>query len=100
MKNIFRRIIKGEAGQALPVVLMCLVVGSLMVIGGQTTLGTVTAFAGYVALMASPLSQISNLVSTALNAAAVSVVKYGFPVPQTKMITLPFSRCLMARRRI
>ena len=31
MKNIFRRIIKGEAGQALPVVLMCLVVGSLMV---------------------------------------------------------------------
>jgi len=51
-------------------VVMVYVVGSLMVIGGQTTLGTVTAFAGYVALMASPLSQISNLVSTALNAAA------------------------------
>ena len=51
-------------------VVLVYVVGSLMVIGGQTTLGTVTAFAGYVALMASPLSQISNLVSTALNAAA------------------------------
>jgi ATP-binding cassette subfamily B protein len=46
------------------------VVGSLLVIGGEVTLGTVTAFAGYVALMASPLSQISNLVSSALNAAA------------------------------
>lgn len=51
-------------------VVLVYVVGSLMVIEGQTTLGTVTAFAGYVALMASPLSQISNLVSTALNAAA------------------------------
>ncbi len=51
-------------------VVLVYVVGSLMVIGGQTTLGTVTAFAGYVALMASPLSQISNLISTALNAAA------------------------------
>ena len=51
-------------------VVMVYVVGSLMVIGGQTTLGTVTAFAGYVALMASPLSQIANLVSSALNAAA------------------------------
>jgi ATP-binding cassette subfamily B protein len=51
-------------------VVLVYVVGSLMVIGGETTLGTVTAFAGYVALMASPLSQISNLVSSALNAAA------------------------------
>ncbi len=51
-------------------VVMVYVVGSLLVIGGETTLGTVTAFAGYVALMASPLSQISNLVSSALNAAA------------------------------
>ena len=51
-------------------VVMVYVVGSLLVIGGETSLGTVTAFAGYVALMASPLSQISNLVSTALNAVA------------------------------
>ena len=51
-------------------VVMVYVVGALMVIEGRTTLGTVTAFAGYVALMASPLSQISNLVSSALNAAA------------------------------
>jgi ATP-binding cassette subfamily B protein len=51
-------------------VVLVYVVGALMVIGGETTLGTVTAFAGYVALMASPLSQISNLVSSALNAAA------------------------------
>ena len=41
-----------------------------MVIDGDTTLGMVMAFSGYVALMASPLSQIANLVSTALNAAA------------------------------
>ncbi|UCG26028.1 MAG: ABC transporter ATP-binding protein, partial [Chloroflexota bacterium] len=51
-------------------VVLVYVVGSLMVIGGESTLGEVTAFAGYVALMASPLSQISNLVSNALNAAA------------------------------
>jgi ATP-binding cassette subfamily B protein len=51
-------------------VVLVYVAGSFMVINGNTDLGTVTAFAGYVGLMASPLSQISNLVSSALNAAA------------------------------
>ena len=32
--------------------------------------------------------------------AAVSVEKKGFPVPQPKMTTRPFSRCRMARERI
>ena len=32
--------------------------------------------------------------------AAVSVVKYGLPVPAAKMTTRPFSRWRMARRRM
>jgi ATP-binding cassette subfamily B protein len=51
-------------------VVLVMVVGSLMVLGGQTTLGTVIAFAGYAALLSRPLSEIANLTSTTLNAAA------------------------------
>ncbi len=51
-------------------VVLVMTAGGLMVIAGLATLGVVMAFSGYVALLASPLSQISNLVSTALNAAA------------------------------
>jgi len=47
-----------------------LTVGTVMVINGRTDLGTVMAFTGYAALMASPLGQMSNLVSNALNAIA------------------------------
>src|SRR4030065_426241 len=41
----------------------------------------------------------SALISIARGAAAVSVVKYGLPVPAAKMTTLPFSTCRRARRR-
>jgi len=34
----------------------------------------------------------SALISTALKDAAVSVVKYGFPVPAPNITILPFSR--------
>ena len=36
----------------------------------------------------------------ARSAAAVSVVKYGLPVPAAKITTRPFSRWRMARRRM
>ena len=51
-------------------VVLVMAAGGLMVIAGVTTLGVVMAFSGYVALLSSPLSQIANLVSNALNAAA------------------------------
>ncbi|MEA3334829.1 MAG: ABC transporter ATP-binding protein [Chloroflexota bacterium] len=51
-------------------IVLVYIIGSFMVIVGETSLGVVMAFAGYVALMASPLSQISNLLSNALNAVA------------------------------
>src|SRR5690606_28001145 len=38
--------------------------------------------------------------SAARKAAAVSVVKYGLPVPAAKTTTRPFSRCRMARLRM
>ncbi len=47
-----------------------LFVGGFMVLDGQTTLGTVTAFTAYAALLASPLSDIANLLSTTLAAVA------------------------------
>ena len=35
-------------------------------------------------------------VSAALSAAPVSVEKYGFPVPQENITTLPLSKCFIA----
>jgi ATP-binding cassette subfamily B protein len=51
-------------------IVLVYVFGTFMVIEGTTSLGVVLAFAGYAALMASPLAQIANLLSNALNAAA------------------------------
>ena len=42
----------------------------------------------------------SASISSARSAAAVSVVKYGLPVPAAKMTTRPFSRWRIARRRM
>ena len=42
----------------------------------------------------------SALISIARSAAAVSVLKYGLPVPPPKTTTRPFSRWRMARRRM
>ncbi len=47
-----------------------LFVGALMALEGETTIGVVIAFTGYVGLLASPLSEIANLTSTTLNAVA------------------------------
>ncbi len=47
-----------------------LVVGSFMYIEGEITFGIVIAFMSYVALLASPLSDIADLMATTLNAVA------------------------------
>jgi ATP-binding cassette subfamily B protein len=47
-----------------------LFVGGLMVMNGEATLGDVTAFAGFAALLGNPLSDIANLTGTAQNAIA------------------------------
>ena len=39
---------------------------------------------------------ISDFISEALRTAAVSVEKNGFPVPEAKITTLFFSKCLVA----
>jgi ABC-type multidrug transport system fused ATPase/permease subunit len=49
---------------------LVLVAGTFLVIDGSTTLGTVLAFAGYSALLASPLAEMANLITTSLNASA------------------------------
>jgi ABC-type multidrug transport system fused ATPase/permease subunit len=51
-------------------VTVVLMVGSLMVFGGELELGTVITFMGFVYLLASPLSDIANLMATSLNAIA------------------------------
>ena len=51
-------------------IIAVLFVGSLLAIEGQTDVGQIIAFAGYAALLASPLSNIANLTSTTLNAIA------------------------------
>jgi ABC-type multidrug transport system fused ATPase/permease subunit len=48
-------------------IVLVMVAGSVLVIEGDTELGTVIAFSGYAALLSKPLSNISNLISTALN---------------------------------
>lgn len=44
--------------------------GGLMVLNGEMTLGTVTAFTGFAALLGNPLSDIANLAATMQNAIA------------------------------
>ena len=47
-----------------------------------------------------PLNRASQPISAARKAAAVSVVKNGFPVPAANRTMRPFSRCRSARRRM
>ena len=58
--------------QALSLIqnVLVMVAGTFLVINGDTNLGTVLAFAGYSALLASPLAQMANLITTTLNASA------------------------------
>jgi ATP-binding cassette subfamily B protein len=60
------------ATQALTLIQSVLVyiAGTFLVVNGETDVGTVLAFAGYSALLASPLAQMSNLITTTLNASA------------------------------
>ena len=58
--------------------------------------GSIFGSAEYTASIVFPSNKISAFISVALNTAAVSVVKYGFPVPHPKITTLPFYKCLTA----
>jgi len=71
-KAFFNSLLQYPLTQALSLIqiVLVMVVGALMVVGGETDLGTVIAFAGYAALLTKPLSEIANLTSTTLNAAA------------------------------
>jgi len=51
-------------------IVFVLVAGAILVIAGQTDLGTVIAFSGYAALLSKPLSNIANLMATAMNGLA------------------------------
>ena len=52
--------------------------------------------AEYTASIDFPRSIISAFISVALNTAAVSVVKYGCPVPHANITTLPLFKCFSA----
>jgi ABC-type multidrug transport system fused ATPase/permease subunit len=71
-KAFFTSLLQYPLTQALSSIqiVLVMVLGALMVVGGQISLGTVIAFAGYAALLSRPLSEIANLTSTTLNAAA------------------------------
>jgi ATP-binding cassette subfamily B protein len=68
----FTSIVQFPLTQTLTIlqVTLVLMVGSLMVFDGQIQLGTVITFMGFVYLLASPLSDIANLMATTLNAIA------------------------------
>jgi len=68
-KAFFNSLVQYPLTQTLIYVQIVLVLlsGSVMVIEGNIELGTVIAFAGYAALLSKPLSNIANLISTALN---------------------------------
>jgi len=71
-KAFFNSLLQYPLTQSLSLmqIVLVMVAGALMVVGGETDLGTVIAFAGYAALLTKPLSEIANLTSTTLNAAA------------------------------
>ncbi len=47
-----------------------IVAGTFMVIDGSTNIGTVLAFVGYSTLLSAPLAEVSNLITTTLNASS------------------------------
>jgi ATP-binding cassette subfamily B protein len=71
-KAFFTSLLQYPLTQSLSLIqiVLVMVVGALMVVGGELTLGTMFAFAGYAALLTKPLSEIANLTSTTLNAVA------------------------------
>jgi ATP-binding cassette subfamily B protein len=71
-KAFMASLMQFPATQALNLVqnVLVLVAGTFLVINGETNVGTVMAFAGYSALLASPLAQMANLITTTLNASA------------------------------
>ena len=60
------------ATQSLSLVqnVLVLLAGTFLVVQGEATVGVVLAFAGYSALLAAPLAEMSNLITTTLNASA------------------------------
>ena len=50
--------------------ILVMLAGTFLVASGEATVGVVLAFAGYSALLASPLAEMSNLITTTLNASA------------------------------
>ena len=60
------------ATQALSLIqnVLVLVTGTVLVVNGETNVGTVLAFSGYSALLAAPLAEMSNLITATLNASA------------------------------
>ncbi len=71
-KAFFTSLLQYPLTQSLSLIqiVLVMVVGALMVVGGELTLGTMFAFAGYAALLTKPLSELANLTSTTLNAVA------------------------------
>ncbi|MDJ0792152.1 MAG: ABC transporter ATP-binding protein [Acidimicrobiia bacterium] len=49
---------------------LVLLAGTFLVASGEATVGVVLAFAGYSALLAAPLAEMANLITTTLNASA------------------------------
>jgi len=71
-KAFFTSLLQFPLTQTLTMVMIAvvLVIGSLMALDDLMQVGTVIAFATYVALLASPQSEIANLTATSLNAVA------------------------------
>ena len=69
-KAFFNSLLQYPLTQSLSLIqiVLVMVAGALMVVGGETDLGTVIAFAGYAALLTKPLSEIANLTSTTFKA--------------------------------
>ena len=61
-----------------------------------SAVGSSFGSAEYTASIAFPNNIMSAFISVALNTAAVSVVKYGCPVPHANITTLPLSKCFSA----
>jgi ATP-binding cassette subfamily B protein len=71
-KAFMTSLMQFPATQSLSLIqnVLVLIAGTFLVINGETNVGTVLAFAGYSALLAAPLAEMANLITTTLNASA------------------------------
>ncbi|MDP3973137.1 MAG: ABC transporter ATP-binding protein [Candidatus Nanopelagicales bacterium] len=93
-RAFFAALLQFPVTQALSMIMVVIVlfVGGLLVVDGSMSVGEVIAFVGYAGLLASPLSEIANLVTTTMNGVAGGRQIFALLDEKPKIVDPPHAR--------